>query len=93
MAPIVTIYLLWMAGINLATALAYLRDKRAAQRGTWRVPERRLFALNALGGVLGAWLMFFGLRHKTRHTAFWVVQSLCSALHVGLALSVVRLLG
>ena len=92
MAPILTIYLLWMAGINLATALTYLRDKRAAQRGAWRVPERRLFALNALGGVLGAWLMFFGLRHKTRHTSFWVVQSLCSVLHVGLALGVVRLL-
>lgn len=91
MPAVLTLYLLWMLGINLATAVTYARDKRAAQRGARRVPERRLFALNALGGVLGAWLIFFGLRHKTLHTSFWVVQSLCSVAHAGLALGVLLL--
>jgi hypothetical protein len=35
------------------------------------------------GGVLGAWLVFFGMRHKTRHASFWLVQSVCSVLHLG----------
>jgi uncharacterized membrane protein YsdA (DUF1294 family) len=50
-----------------------------------RVPERNLFLLNVAGGVPGAWLAFFGLRHKTRHTSFWVVQSLATILHLGIA--------
>jgi uncharacterized membrane protein YsdA (DUF1294 family) len=40
--------------------------------------------LNLAGGVVGAWLIFFGMRHKTQHTSFWVVQSLCTMLHLAL---------
>jgi uncharacterized membrane protein YsdA (DUF1294 family) len=31
------------------------------------------------GGVGGAWLVFLGLRHKTRHGRFWLVQALATA--------------
>lgn len=87
MTPLLTLYLGWLVLINLITAVAYARDKRAARRSAWRVPERTLFLLNLVGGVIGAWLVFFGMRHKTRHTTFWLVQSACSVLHLGIVLA------
>ena len=69
----------WLIVINVATAALYAYDKLAAPRGWRRVQERTLWICNALGGVLGAWLVFFGMRHKTRHRSFWIVQSLASA--------------
>ncbi len=83
------LYLVWMVVINLCTAYSYAHDKRAAIRHQWRTPERILYRLNLLGGVVGAWLVFFGLRHKTRHASFWLVQSLCTALHVAIAALVI----
>jgi uncharacterized membrane protein YsdA (DUF1294 family) len=69
----------WLVVINVLTAATYAWDKKAAQRpGARRIPERRLFLLNVIGGFLGAWIVFFGMRHKTRHTSFWVVQSVAT---------------
>lgn len=75
-------YGLYLLGINLMTAYLYYRDKRAGQQGKWRVAERTLFLANLLGGVIGAWLLFFGLRHKTRHLSFWVMQGISTLIHL-----------
>jgi uncharacterized membrane protein YsdA (DUF1294 family) len=72
------VVLVWLLVINVVTAIAYAWDKTQARRGGRRVPERRLFLLNALGGFGGAWLVFFGMRHKTLHRSFWVVQSVAT---------------
>ena len=45
-------------------------DKRCAQKGKWRVPERRLFLAAACFGGLGGVLAMRLLRHKTRHWTF-----------------------
>jgi uncharacterized membrane protein YsdA (DUF1294 family) len=83
MSQLLIAYLGWLMILNVVTALAYARDKRAARRSARRVPERTLFLLNLAGGVIGAWLVFFGMCHKTRHASFWLVQSVCSVLHLG----------
>ena len=72
--------LAWLLVINLATAALYAYDKTAARRGWRRIRERTLQIGPWLGGVLGAWLVFLGMRHKTRHRSFWVVHSLASGL-------------
>ena len=64
MQSLIVIYLGWLAIINVASAFAYAQDKRAARRSARRIPERTLFMLNLAGGVVGAWLIFFGMRHK-----------------------------
>ena len=75
--------LAWLVVINVATFAAYAWDKAAAKRpGARRTRERTLWILCVAGGVLGAWLAFFGLRHKTQHRSFWVVQSAASVLWV-----------
>jgi uncharacterized membrane protein YsdA (DUF1294 family) len=83
--------LAWLAVVNVATAAAYAYDKLAAPRAGRRVRERTLWLLCLAGGVGGAWLVFFGMRHKTRHRSFWVVQSIATVLWVGILL--VALLG
>ena len=55
---------------NLVAFCLMAKDKRAAARKQWRVPEATLFiaaaCFGALGGVLGMQL----LRHKTQHWYF-----------------------
>ena len=79
----------WLFVINLATAAAYASDKLAARRGDRRIRERTLWLLCLAGGFVGAWIVFFGMRHKTLHQSFWVVQSAASVLWVVLIVAVV----
>lgn len=51
--------------INLAGFLAFAWDKRCARKGTWRVPEKTLLTLAAIGGSIGAIAGQRVLRHKT----------------------------
>jgi uncharacterized membrane protein YsdA (DUF1294 family) len=74
--------LAWLLAINVVTAVAYAWDKTQARRGNRRIPERTLFLLNLAGGFGGAWLVFFGMRHKTLHRSFWFVQSVATVLWI-----------
>lgn len=56
--------------INLATFIAYGADKRAAERGKWRVPEMQLHALEFLGGWPGAFIAQKFFHHKTKKRSF-----------------------
>jgi uncharacterized membrane protein YsdA (DUF1294 family) len=78
----------WLLVVNVATAAAYAYDKAAARRGGRRVRERTLLLLDLAGGVVGAWLVFLGMRHKTLHRRFWVVQSVASVLWAAIVLGV-----
>ena len=73
--PMSPLLIVWLLVINVATAAAYASDKLAARRGDRRIRERTLWLLCLLGGFAGAWIVFFGMRHKTQHQSFWVVQS------------------
>lgn len=81
--------LVWLIVINVITASAYAYDKLAAPRGGRRIRERTLWILCLLGGVLGAWIVFLAMRHKTLHQSFWVVQSSASILWVVLIVALV----
>ena len=67
LALALTVYLLLM---NLAAFAAFGIDKRRAVRRQWRVPEKTLFLLAALGGSLGAVCGMCAFHHKTRHWYF-----------------------
>ena len=56
--------------INFTTFLAYFVDKRAAQRGAYRIPERNLHTLEFLGGTLGALLGQRLLHHKSKKKSY-----------------------
>jgi uncharacterized membrane protein YsdA (DUF1294 family) len=78
----------WLVAINVVTAAAYAYDKLAAPRGGRRIRERTLWLLCAAGGVAGAWLVFLGLRHKTQHRSFWLVQTVATIAWVAIVLAV-----
>ena len=75
--------LAWLVFINVAAAAMYARDKLASKRpGARRIRERTLWLLCFAGGVAGAWLVFLGMRHKTLHRSFWLVQGAASVLWI-----------
>jgi uncharacterized membrane protein YsdA (DUF1294 family) len=81
-SPLLQGLLAWLLAINAVTAVAYAWDKTQARRGNRRIRERALFLLNLAGGFGGAWLVFFGMRHKTLHRSFWFVQSVATVLWI-----------
>lgn len=63
----IIIYLLIM---NLFTFLIMGIDKKKAKKGSWRVPEKTLFTLVALGGGIGGIAGMYVFRHKTKKMKF-----------------------
>ena len=65
-------------------------DKRRAKRRAWRVPERTLFWLAALGGGLGGVLGMLAFRHKTRHASFCIGMPLLMLFNFAAAYLLLR---
>ena len=64
------LFLCYLLVINLVTFFTFGYDKLRAKRDKWRVPEKTLFLLAAIGGSLGALLGMQVFRHKTLHRSF-----------------------
>ena len=45
-------------------------DKRKATKGAWRIPEKTLFIVTALGGGIGTIAGMYTFRHKTQKLNF-----------------------
>ena len=45
-------------------------DKRKAIKGSWRIPEKTLFLITALGGGIGTIAGMYIFRHKTQKLGF-----------------------
>ncbi|WP_296594911.1 DUF1294 domain-containing protein [Phenylobacterium sp.] len=75
---------LYLLVINAATFAAFALDKRAATRRAWRIPERRLLMMAALGGSPAALTAQQALRHKTRkepfRTSLWLIVAAQAAV-------------
>jgi len=71
----------WYFVASLVTLVIYGIDKRAAQRGSRRVPEGMLHAIALLGGWPGALVAQPLFHHKTLKTSFQLVFWLTIALN------------
>lgn len=71
--------------INLAGFIIMGIDKRRAKKQAWRIPERTLFLVAALGGSLGSILGMQFFRHKTRHRKFRIGMPILLLIQVCLA--------
>ena len=80
---IVLIYLFIM---NAAGFLVMTADKLFAKANAWRVPERTLLGVAAMGGSIGVWLAMYIVRHKTKHMKFVIGVPLILALQIGFVL-------
>ena len=59
-----------------------LVDKFKAKKNLWRIPEKTLFLVAALGGSIGCLLGMYTVRHKTQHLTFTLGMPLILALQV-----------
>ena len=49
-----------------------LIDKRKAEKGKWRIPEKTIFIVTALGGGIGTISGMYVFHHKTRKLQFTI---------------------
>jgi uncharacterized membrane protein YsdA (DUF1294 family) len=73
---------LYIVLINLSAFGAFWFDKRAAEGGRYRVPERSLLMLAVVGGTSGAIAAQQLFRHKTRKEPFRSILWLIAAVQV-----------
>lgn len=80
--PTVPIILGVYAVMSAVTFTAFALDKRRAQRGEWRIPEKTLLMLALACGWPGAMLAMKRVRHKTKTPKFTVGVPMIAAVHV-----------
>ena len=66
------ILIIYLIAINLFAVIITVHDKLAAKGNRWRVKERTLLLVSALGGSVGMYLTMLIIRHKTRKAKFMV---------------------
>lgn len=62
--------LIYFVIVNLIAFIMFWLDKRYAQRGDWRIPEKSLIFVSIFGGSIGAILGMYTFRHKTKKLRF-----------------------
>lgn len=78
----VTGLIIYLVAINIISFVVYGMDKRAAIKEQWRVPEKTLLFLAAIGGSVGAALGMKIFHHKTKKIKFVVTVPVCMIIHV-----------
>ena len=56
--------------INLLGFFIMCLDKQKAKKGSWRIPEKTLFIITAIGGGIGTTAGMYTFRHKTQKLGF-----------------------
>ena len=75
----ITIYLVV---INLFGFFIMWLDKRKARKGAWRIPEKTLFIITAIGGGIGTTAGMYVFRHKTQKIQFVIGFPLITILEI-----------
>ena len=78
--------------INFMTIVAYGVDKKAAQKGQWRVPEMQLHLMELFGGSPGAFLAQRLFRHKIKKKSFQISFLFVLALQIVIVYYVFKML-
>lgn len=72
--------IIWLVIINLVGFVICFADKKKAQKGKWRIPEKTLFTVSGIGGCYGFLLGMSLFRHKTQHLSFKILIPLFCVL-------------
>lgn len=64
--------IIYLVAINIIGFLAMGLDKWKAKNNSWRIPEKTLFMITALGGGIGTITGMYTFRHKTKKTSFTI---------------------
>ena len=72
--------------VNATGFLVMTLDKFFARNGLWRVPERTLLGIAAIGGSIGVLAAMYIVRHKTKHAKFFLGVPAILICQVGILL-------
>ena len=62
--------IIYFISINIFGFFIMWLDKQKSKKGRWRIPEKTLFIITALGGGIGTIAGMYTFRHKTQKVAF-----------------------
>ncbi len=79
------LFLLYLLIINAIGFAVMLADKYKAKNNLWRIPEKVLMGIAAIGGSVGVWIGMQTARHKTRHPKFTIGVPVILALQIAAA--------
>lgn len=74
--------ILYFIIINIIGFLIMWVDKQKAKKWRWRIPEKTLFIITALGGGIGTIVGMYTLRHKTQKIAFVIGFPLITIMEI-----------
>ena len=78
--------IIYVIVVNVAAFLMYGIDKWNARKGLWRIPEKTLLGIAAVGGSVGAYAAMQMFRHKTKKPKFYIGVPLIFAIQIGILL-------
>lgn len=61
---------IYLLAVNTAAFILFMTDKRRAEQKKYRISEKMLIGISALGGSAGALTAMHIFRHKTRKKRF-----------------------
>lgn len=74
--------IIYFISINIFGFFIMWLDKQKAKKGRWRIPEKTLFIITALGGGIGTIAGMYTFRHKTQKVAFVIGFPLITILEI-----------
>lgn len=69
---LILIILVYFLVINIISVIVTIADKIKAKHNKWRVPEKTLLILSAIGGAVGMYITMHLIHHKTKKMKFMV---------------------
>ena len=63
-------FIIYLIVINIIGYAIMFIDKHKAQKGSWRIPEKTIFIITAIGGGIGTIAGMYQFRHKTKKGIF-----------------------
>ena len=64
------ILIIYLIAVNLLAFILYGAEKKKKKKREWRISEKTLIGIAAIGGSVGALLGMYVFHHKTRHWYF-----------------------
>lgn len=64
--------IIYLAIMNLFGFLIMLIDKKRAEYGKWRIPEKTLLLVSLFGGSIGTLVGMYVFHHKTKKARFFI---------------------
>ena len=68
--------------INVVAFAMYGADKYFAKKDMWRISEKALLGVAAIGGAFGAFAGMETFRHKTKHAKFKILVPVLMVVHL-----------